>query len=277
MAENSCFDWFCMRVKSIFRVKSNSKKEDPKEDICADNSEMSIQTEEETTNNVKDESFFEFREEEEGQIRGPWPKRKFSAPVDPEDHFGSDEDQEGEEEFDSEGEDHRKHTTTDEPTNTSFQVKSPDRSRERDVFEEYNARRGGRIEDEDFSSSSAIKMQEMILKSIEEKNKLNGLPQADQFGLRKPKAIIANESGLNQRQLDSIYTNTFFKSKIKSNDPSKLECNICCTEFEEGSQIKILQCLHTYHQRCVDQWLTKRSTCPDCNFNQRVSNFDQLT
>ena len=41
-------------------------------------------------------------------------------------------------------------------------------------------------------------------------------------------------------------------------------CIICMMEFEEGEELRLLYCRHFYHQGCVDQWLMRNATCPQC-------------
>lgn len=45
------------------------------------------------------------------------------------------------------------------------------------------------------------------------------------------------------------------------------ECPICLEIFEESeddSLLCTLKCGHSYHKKCVNDWLTKDSSCPSC-------------
>ncbi|KAJ1974084.1 hypothetical protein H4R34_004850 [Dimargaris verticillata] len=43
------------------------------------------------------------------------------------------------------------------------------------------------------------------------------------------------------------------------------DCSICLDEFEPGVRIRMLPCHHYFHTKCIDIWLTKKSSlCPLC-------------
>lgn len=42
------------------------------------------------------------------------------------------------------------------------------------------------------------------------------------------------------------------------------ECVICMVEFSVGDSIRFLPCMHTYHVKCIDEWLMKSFICPSC-------------
>eukprot|EP00850_Spirogloea_muscicola_P013456 SM000091S24614 [mRNA] locus=s91:363926:365620:- [translate_table: standard] len=44
-----------------------------------------------------------------------------------------------------------------------------------------------------------------------------------------------------------------------------LNCAVCLQDFEAGELARTLpQCRHTYHQECVDRWLSQQGFCPVC-------------
>lgn len=42
------------------------------------------------------------------------------------------------------------------------------------------------------------------------------------------------------------------------------ECVICMVEFVVGDSIRFLPCMHTYHVKCIDDWLMRSFICPSC-------------
>ena len=41
-------------------------------------------------------------------------------------------------------------------------------------------------------------------------------------------------------------------------------CSICMQEYEEGEVLRLLYCRHFFHRGCVDVWLLRNATCPNC-------------
>lgn len=41
-------------------------------------------------------------------------------------------------------------------------------------------------------------------------------------------------------------------------------CVICCCHFMAGEAVKLLPCMHMYHQACIDAWLERSHVCPVC-------------
>jgi len=44
----------------------------------------------------------------------------------------------------------------------------------------------------------------------------------------------------------------------------ELTCPVCICEFEEGEQVRVLSCNHSFHCQCIDVWMAEQGTCPMC-------------
>ena len=45
---------------------------------------------------------------------------------------------------------------------------------------------------------------------------------------------------------------------------NKYCCSVCLDNYQIGEQKKILPCFHTFHEKCIDQWLIQNGSCPIC-------------
>merc|ERR1719232_2244884 len=53
---------------------------------------------------------------------------------------------------------------------------------------------------------------------------------------------------------------------VDKRDCKNRECCICLDQFEKGAAVRILPCMHGFHQVCIDTWLLSRQRrCPLCN------------
>ena len=45
------------------------------------------------------------------------------------------------------------------------------------------------------------------------------------------------------------------------------KCAICLDDFKNGQKRKTLECLHGFHNKCIDRWLKNNASCPICKYN----------
>ena len=50
----------------------------------------------------------------------------------------------------------------------------------------------------------------------------------------------------------------------KSLSTSSKTCAICLEDYKKKDILRNLQCLHDFHQSCIDEWLRNKTTCPIC-------------
>ncbi|KAI0988950.1 hypothetical protein GJ496_007307 [Pomphorhynchus laevis] len=59
--------------------------------------------------------------------------------------------------------------------------------------------------------------------------------------------------------------------------PAMIEkCSICLEVMLEGEQVRRLPCLHLYHGKCIDKWLSMNRRCPVCRFDIVTGHADEL-
>lgn len=47
-------------------------------------------------------------------------------------------------------------------------------------------------------------------------------------------------------------------------DGEGTECVVCLLPFEVNDELTELACNHSFHRRCLDEWISKNPTCPSC-------------
>mmetsp|Transcript_24390 Transcript_24390/g.34200 ORF Transcript_24390/g.34200 Transcript_24390/m.34200 type:complete len:655 (+) Transcript_24390:120-2084(+) len=68
----------------------------------------------------------------------------------------------------------------------------------------------------------------------------------------------AKSEGATKQQISALPT----RKVTKVNPEAK--CSVCQCEYELGQQITSLPCFHSYHSECIENWLTRKKTCPEC-------------
>ena len=47
---------------------------------------------------------------------------------------------------------------------------------------------------------------------------------------------------------------------------NEIRCVICLSDFEIGEKVSALPCCHTFHTKCLDEWINRKQRCPVCKF-----------
>ena len=61
----------------------------------------------------------------------------------------------------------------------------------------------------------------------------------------------AKNKGLSKTELQRLPTTVY---KADENNPNT-ECHICMDDYVTGDSLKILPCFHSYHGKCIDNWI----------------------
>ena len=48
-------------------------------------------------------------------------------------------------------------------------------------------------------------------------------------------------------------------------DEKATKCIVCQEDFQANERERLLPCLHTFHQKCIDRWFEGHKTCPADN------------
>lgn len=79
-----------------------------------------------------------------------------------------------------------------------------------------------------------------------------------------------------QKALSQLPIFYLFDSKLDllkqtlSENPDATTCTICQDEFQVMQKVIMLPCQHLFHYPCVEPWLKKNNSCPNCRFELPV-------
>jgi len=74
-----------------------------------------------------------------------------------------------------------------------------------------------------------------------------------------------NTNGVSPEVLAKL-TRFQFEDRLEYGVGRHYKCVVCLEDYSFGETITLLDCLHTYHSLCIDQWLTRSQLCPICRF-----------
>uniref|UniRef100_A0A0E0F2I6 RING-type domain-containing protein n=1 Tax=Oryza meridionalis TaxID=40149 RepID=A0A0E0F2I6_9ORYZ len=62
--------------------------------------------------------------------------------------------------------------------------------------------------------------------------------------------------------------------EVTAADAGEDECAVCLQDFEAGDKLRMMPCCHTFHQRCIFNWLRLSCICPLCRHTLPTQNVD---
>ncbi|XP_078101665.1 uncharacterized protein LOC144514414 [Sander vitreus] len=62
----------------------------------------------------------------------------------------------------------------------------------------------------------------------------------------------------------------FRRRNVMSLSDAYSVCLICHNDLSRGSGTRELQCSHTYHKECIEEWLWRKQSCPTCHVQVSV-------
>jgi len=66
--------------------------------------------------------------------------------------------------------------------------------------------------------------------------------------------------GLSPRSLSSLPVR-----QLSDSEEGLYVCSVCLEEVRTRERVRELDCGHVFHIGCIDEWLVRRSQCPNCN------------
>ena len=98
--------------------------------------------------------------------------------------------------------------------------------------------------------------------------------------LHDPHAV----SGANDAAINAIELVTINDDNISQLNGDNSTCPICLNDMVIGDEARVMECKHTFHKQCLDEWLRVNASCPTCrksiyndDNNPNSSNSNQAT
>mmetsp|Transcript_25561 Transcript_25561/g.33430 ORF Transcript_25561/g.33430 Transcript_25561/m.33430 type:complete len:758 (+) Transcript_25561:43-2316(+) len=76
--------------------------------------------------------------------------------------------------------------------------------------------------------------------------------------------IINSDSKDNQEGMDQAQTSLGEIEMTTFSEDQEDCCAICLIEYEDSTEVKLLECSHFFHAACIDEWLRVNQFCPLC-------------
>ncbi|KAK1403030.1 hypothetical protein POM88_002635 [Heracleum sosnowskyi] len=63
---------------------------------------------------------------------------------------------------------------------------------------------------------------------------------------------------------------------VTENREEVIKCSVCLENLTEGMELSAYPCSHMFHTSCLDPWLERVDTCPNCRYNLEDAEEDWL-
>ena len=73
-----------------------------------------------------------------------------------------------------------------------------------------------------------------------------------------------NQNATAQLNADLIITDLEGTNRPTTTEKENNTCTVCFENYNNGTYLCPLTCGHTFHFRCIDQWLRTNISCPIC-------------
>jgi Ring finger domain len=72
--------------------------------------------------------------------------------------------------------------------------------------------------------------------------------------------------GASKKEIKSNTRTVRFSSSnaMVEGDTEHNVCGICLEDYGSGEELRVLNCKHHFHTKCIDNWLTRSKSCPYC-------------
>ncbi|CAG9335419.1 unnamed protein product [Blepharisma stoltei] len=58
---------------------------------------------------------------------------------------------------------------------------------------------------------------------------------------------------------------------IKTPEANINQCTVCLEDFKAREKVRVMPCKHRFHLQCIDVWLMRQGSCPNCKRNLRTN------
>lgn len=84
--------------------------------------------------------------------------------------------------------------------------------------------------------------------------------------------LLSSQAMLQAEEIDIIRSSARTYMQIRHEFPAvSVECSVCLMNFEPDNICIVLPgCEHCFHQTCIEEWLSNKSSCPNCRNNIRL-------